>query len=53
MRWRPWVLSLTLLATVLFNVVLMARERVPTNLEGPQVEDVEEVLKHPHRITHR
>jgi len=46
MRWRPWILSLALLGAVLFNVVLMAQERLPSTQEGPQVEDVEEVLKH-------
>ena len=46
MTWRPWVVAAALFAAVMVNLILVFQERLPEAQGGPEVERVDEVLRH-------
>ena len=46
MNWRPWIVAMMLLTAVLVNGTLTVMEDLPEAKAGPEVERIEEVLRH-------
>ncbi len=46
MTWRPWIVAAALLGALMVDAVLVAQERVPEPEGGPEVERVDEILRH-------